>query len=384
MSEMPFDLGNGPLIRARLLRVSETEHVLSIVMHHIVSDGWSVEVMLRELTAAYGAYASGRLPDLKPLPIQYADYAAWQRERLEGSSFGSQMNYWRRQLENLPMLNLPSDRPRPRVQRFRGARRTAAISPSLAEQVRRLARQQNATTFMVLLAGFQALLARYTGQTDIATGTPVANRNQTETEGLIGFFVNTLVLRTRLDGDPSFNDIVSRVREVCLGAYTNQDLPFERIVEELRPERHLDANPLFQVMFTVRETASADLRIPDAALKVLEPPEGISKFDLTLEVELGNAEFRAAVEYDTALFDAATIDSLILNFETLLGAAAADPARPLSELAVTNDPERRRMLTEWNLTRTDYPREASIPGLFSEIAQRNPAATAIEFDGPDS
>jgi len=377
----PFDLGNGPLIRARLLRVSEMEHVLSIVMHHIVSDGWSVDVMLRELTAAYGAYASGRLPDLKPLPIQYADYAAWQRERLEGSSFGSQMNYWRRQLENLPMLNLPSDRPRPRVQRFRGARRSATISPAIAEQVTRLARQQNATTFMVLLAGFQALLARYTAQNDIATGTPVANRNQTETEGLIGFFVNTLVLRTRLDGDPSFTDIVSRVQEVCLGAYTNQDLPFERIVEELRPERHLDANPLFQVMFTVRETGSTDLRIPDAAIKVLEPPEGISKFDLTLEVELGKAEFRAAVEYDTALFDAATIDSLILNFETLLGAAAADPARPLSELAVINDPERCRMLTEWNLTRTDYPREASIPGLFREITQQNPAATALEFDG---
>ncbi len=375
----PFNLASGSLIRARLLRLSDQQHVLSIVMHHIVSDGWSIGVLLREWTAAYAACASGLLPDWNPLPIQYADYAAWQRERLESSCFDSQMNYWRAQLADLPMLNLPTDRPRPRVQSFRGARRSAGISPALTEQLRRLARELNATNFMILLAAFQALLARYTGQNDIATGTPVANRNQPETEALIGFFVNTLVLRTRLEGNPSFSDIVARVRETCLAAYANQDLPFERVVEELRPERHLDANPLFQVMFTVRETGSADLRIPGATVNLLEPPEGISKFDLTMEVELGNQEFRVTVEYDTALFDAATIDSLILNFETLLAAAAANPRQPFSELAIINHPERRRMLTEWNQTRTDYPREASIPALFTEIARQYPTAAAVEF-----
>ncbi len=376
----PFDLAQGPLIRTQLVRIDDREHVLSLVMHHIVSDGWSLTVLLRELSHAYAAYAAGASPTFNELPVQYADYAMWQREWLEGAVFASQMEYWSRQLDGVPMLNLPTDRPRPRVQTFKGARRSAHLSADLAERLRRLGRDQNATLFMVLFAGFQALLSRYTGQTDITAGTPVANRSRSEIEGLIGFFVNTLVLRTRLNSDPSFVEILSRVREVCLGAYANQDLPFERLVEELRPERHLAANPLFQVAFTVRDATTTAIEFPGAAVSVIDPPEGISKFDLTMEIETGEAGFRVGVEYDTALFDADTIDSLLSNFETLLAGAVASPSTLLSQLPFVNERERNQMLIEWNETRTEYP-QTSIPALFEECVRHAPDAVAVEFHG---
>ena len=376
----PFDLARGPLIRALLVRTDDREHVLSLVMHHIVSDGWSLTVLLRELSNAYMAYAAGACPNFTELPVQYADYAMWQREWLEGEVFASQMDYWRGQLDGVPMLNLPTDRPRPKVQKFQGSRRSANLSANLAEGLRHLGRDQNATLFMVLFAGFQALLSRYTGQTDIAAGTPVANRNRSEIEGLIGFFVNTLVLRTRLEGDPSFAEILARVRDVCLGAYANQDLPFERLVEELRPERHLGTNPLFQVAFTVHDATTTTIEIPGLAFSVIDPPEGISKFDLTMEIETGGAGFRVNIEYDTALFDAETIDSLLSNFETLLAGAVANSSTSLSRLSVVNERERRRMLIEWNETRAEYPR-SSIPALYGECVRQTPNAAAVEFDG---
>ncbi|HWD97875.1 MAG TPA: amino acid adenylation domain-containing protein [Bryobacteraceae bacterium] len=375
----PFDLADGLLIRALLVRLGDRENVLSLVMHHIVSDGWSLTVLARELSSAYAAYVSGGAPNFEPLPVQYADYAAWQRQWLESDAFHSQMDYWRKQLDGLQILALPTDRPRPRVQTFQGARRAAQLAAEMAARLGGLAREQNVTMFMVLLAGFQALLCRYSSQTDIAAGTPIANRNHSEVEGLIGFFVNTLVLRTRLDGDPSFSEILSRVREVCLGAYANQDLPFERLVEELRPERRLGANPLFQVAFTVRDSNAAAINLTGTTVSVIDPPEGISKFDLTMEIEMGDAGFRVVAEYDTALFDGETIDSLLANFETLLQGAVANPNTHLSQLPVVSEPERRRMLAEWNETQTEYPREASIPLLFAEITRQTPNAVALEF-----
>jgi amino acid adenylation domain-containing protein/non-ribosomal peptide synthase protein (TIGR01720 family) len=377
----PFDLTQGPLIRVLLVRLGEQEHALSLVMHHIVSDGWSLTLLLREMSGAYAAYVGGSSPGFAELPIHYADYALWQREWLEGAVFDSQMGYWRRQLESVPALNLPTDRPRPRVQTFEGARRSARFSEELSDRLRRLGRDRNATPFMVLFAGFNALLARYTGQTDIAAGTPVANRNRSEFEGLIGFLVNTLVLRTRLDGDPSFTEILSRVREVCLGAYANQDLPFERLVEELRPDRHLGANPLFQAAFTVRDANATKIEIPGAVASIIDPPDGISKFDLTMEIETGDAGLRVAIEYDTVLFDAETIESLLGNFEMLLSGAAENPNTPLSRLPLLNERDRQRMLIEWNETRTLYPRAASIPELFAECVRETPGAPALEFDG---
>jgi amino acid adenylation domain-containing protein/non-ribosomal peptide synthase protein (TIGR01720 family) len=378
----PFDLATGPLFRAHLLRLAAGDHVLAIVMHHIVSDGWSLGVFLRELSAAYDARSQGQAPHFAELPVQYADYAAWQREWLESAVFAEQMEYWRRQLDGLPVLNLPTDRPRPRVQTFRGGRRRAEVPADTAAALRALAREQGATFFMVLFAGFQALMSRYSGQTDIAAGAPVANRNRPEIEGLIGFFVNTLVLRTRLDGDPAFSEIVARVRRTCLDAYANSHLPFERLVEELRPDRRLSANPLFQVAFTLRDNSAAAVDMPGLSVRLLDPPEGIAKFDLTMEIVMDGSGFAVEVEYDAALFDAETIDGLIRCYRTLLEGAAANPSTPLSRLPLLDEEERRRILVEWNNTATAYPRDASVAALFEEQARKTPRAPAVEF-GPD-
>ncbi len=366
----PFNLSTGPLIRAVLLRLDAQDHVLALTMHHIISDGWSLTVLLRELGEAYAAYSGGVTPPWTELPAQYADYAMWQREWLDGEVYASQLDYWRKQLDRVPMLNLPSDRSRPRVQTFKGARRTLSLPPDCSEQIGRFARDRNATTFMVLFAAYCAVLARYAGQTDITVGTPLANRNRGEIEGLIGFFVNTLVLRARLDGDPTFAEVVARIRETCLEAYANQDLPFERLVEELRPERHLGANPLFQVAFTVRDAANTGIELPGARVSVMDPPEGISKFDLTMEIETSPAGLRVGIEYDSALFDATTIDALGRNFATLLNGAIAKPETRLSRLPLVNDDDRRQMLTGFNDTRTVYPRHATVPGLFAEIVRK--------------
>src|SRR5215211_2833432 len=248
----PFDLELGPLFRAGLLRLGEEEHVLLVTMHHVVSDGWSLGVFWRELGALYGAFVRGEPSPLEEPPVQYADYALWQRQWLTGEVLEEQLGYWKDQLAELPVLELPTDHPRPAVQTHRGARRSLTLPESLTRSLKELSRQEGTTLFMVLLGAFQALLARYSGQEDIAVGSPIAGRNQAETEELIGFFVNTLVMRTDLSGDPSFREVLSRVREVALGAYDHQDLPFEKLVEELQPERDLSRTPFFQVFFNMQ------------------------------------------------------------------------------------------------------------------------------------
>src|SRR5215211_6838524 len=285
-AQLPFDLERGPLFRAGLLRLSEEEHVLLVTMHHVVSDGWSMGVFWRELGALYEAFLRGEPSPLEEPPVQYADYALWQRQWLSGEVLEEQLGYWKEQLADVGALELPTDHPRPAVQTHRGARRSLTLPKSLTGALKELSRQEGTTLFMVLLGAFQALLARYSGQEDIAVGTPIAGRNQAETEDLIGFFVNTLVLRTDLSGDPTFKELLGRVREVALGAYAHQDLPFERLVEELQPERDLSRTPLFQVFFNMVNVPSSRIELPGLTIETIqrssELDEPASKFDITL------------------------------------------------------------------------------------------------------
>ena len=301
----PFDLESGPLLRARLVRVADDDHVLLVTMHHIVSDGWSTGLFLRELGALYGAYAAGGESPLAEPQIQYADYALWQRRWLSGERLERHLGYWRERLAGAPaVLELPADRARPPVQSFRGAAYSFALPAALTDRLRALGREQESTLFMTLLAAWAALLHRYSGEQDIVIGAPIANRTRAETQELIGFFVNTLALRVDLSRNPDFRTLLRRVREVTLGAYTHQDLPFEKLIEELDPDRSLSHNPLFQVMFTLQNVPTLDA----AASAPPQSPQayngnGTAKFDLTLVVAEGDWGLAATLEYNTDLFD---------------------------------------------------------------------------------
>jgi condensation domain-containing protein len=288
-AQTPFNLERGPLFRARLLRLSETEHVLLLTMHHIISDGWSMGVIGRELEALYQAFSKGESSPLAELSIQYADFAVWQREWLKGEVLEKQLSYWREQLGGeLPDLELPTDRPRPARQNYRGAALGIETNNTVRQRLKEIARESGTTFFMTALAAFKVLLWRYSGQRDISVGTPIANRNRVETEGLIGFFVNTLVLRTNVDGSKSFRDLLEEVRETTLAAYEHQDVPFEKLVEELQPERSLSRHPLFQVLFTLQDTAG--LKLPGVEWSWIDAEIDIAKFDLSLfvcEIETG-------------------------------------------------------------------------------------------------
>ncbi|HEX8282859.1 MAG TPA: amino acid adenylation domain-containing protein [Pyrinomonadaceae bacterium] len=376
-----FDLAEGPLLRARLLRVSEEEHVLLFTMHHIISDGWSMNVLVREVTTLYEAFATGGESPLEELPVQYADFAVWQRAHLAGGALDRQLGYWREQLAGAPAaLELPTDRPRPAVLGDAGATRSLAVSAEVAQSLKELGRKEGATLFMTLLAAWQSLLSKYSGQEDIVVGSPIANRNRAETEGLIGFFVNTLVLRTDLSGDPEFRELLRRVRGVTLGAYAHQDLPFERLVEELQPERSLSHTPLFQSLFALQSTMPETLEATGLALESWEPEQERAKFDLTLAaIEAGGA-LNLTLEFKTELFDAATAERMLGHFARLLEGIAADPGRRLSELELLGDNERRRLLVEFNDTATDYPRPVCLQQLFERQVGLTPEAAALVFE----
>jgi amino acid adenylation domain-containing protein len=378
----PFDLTRAPLLRVRLVRLGPEEHILILTMHHIVSDEWSQGVLFRELAILYEAHLAGVPAALPDLPIQYADYAVWQREWLQGQRLERELTYWRERLRGAPpVLELPTDRPRPPVQTFRGAKQSLLLPGGLGHGLRALSRSEGSTLFMTLLAAFQTLLARYTGRDDIVVGSPIAGRTRTETEGLIGFFVNTLALRTDLSGDPTFRELLRRVREVAFGAYEHQDLPFERLVEELQPERSLSHSALLQVMFTLQ---NAPAPIPRLARLEVEPEpieRGVAKFDLSLFLRDDVEGLRALLEYNTDLFDAGTIARLLGHFRTLLEGIVTDPDRPLSELPLLTEPERYQALVEWNATDAERPREATVHGLFEAQAARTPDAIAATFEG---
>ena len=377
----PFDLANQALFRAKLLVLNNTENVLLVSMHHIVSDGWSMGVFVKELAALYDAYAQDKSPNLLPLPIQYADFALWQRQWLQGDVLQSQLNYWQKQLKDAPaLLPLPTDRPRPAVQTFGGARQEFALSLELTQKLTQLSQQQGCTLFMTLLAAFDTLLYRYTEQTDILVGTPIANRDRIEIEGLIGFFVNTLVMRTDLAGNPSFSELLGRVRKMAMDAYAHQNLPFEMLVEALQPERNLSHTPLFQVMFVLENAPVSELELTGLIVNLLKEKSTTAKFDLTLGMENTATGLVGVWEYNTDLFDAGTIERLAGHFVTLLESIVANPQQRISQLPLLTQPEQHQLLVEWNDTQADYPQDKCIHQLFEEQVERTPDAVAVVFE----
>src|SRR5271169_3171183 len=364
----PVDLRNGPVVRTKLLRLGLADHVLLFTMHHMVFDGWSRRIFVTELAALYEAFSDGRSSPLPELPLQYADYAVWQRNYLQGDNLDKLLDFWTDHLEGAPTtLDLPTDRPRPAVQSFHGAVRSFSFPKALSDEVNRASRQAGATPFMTLLAAFQVLLSRYSGQDDVVVGTPIANRNRGEIEGLIGYFANTLPLRTRLDGDPTFRDLLERVKETSLGAYAHQDMPFERLVEELRPERSLSHNPLFQVLFSLQNAPRKAFELNGLQLTPLGGVTGTTaKFDISVFL-LEDANGRSGrIEYNTDLFDGTTIDRMLRHYLGMLEAALANPETHISQLPLLTPDEREQILVEWNATETEYPRQSCVHQLFGQ------------------
>ncbi|MFL6286496.1 MAG: amino acid adenylation domain-containing protein, partial [Pyrinomonadaceae bacterium] len=378
----PFDLTRAPLIRATLLRLSDEEHVLLTTMHHIVSDGWSMGVLVSELRALYEAYSAGQASPFQELPIQYADYAAWQRGWLQGEVLERQLSYWRETLAGAPeLLEVAGDHARLTAPTYEGALESMSLPEELSGKLRELARREGVTLYMLLLAAWQTLLMRHTGQEDVVVGSPVAGRTTAETESLIGFFVNTLVLRSDLGGNPTFRELLKRVREVCLGAYAHQEVPFEKVVEELAPERHLNRNPLFQVMFILQNESAQALELPGLSLNALQSGGTATQFDLTLIAAEKGAGLAAALEYQTDLFDGARIRRMLGHLQTLLEGIASDPDARLSALSLLTEAEEHQSLVEWNSTRVDYGREESLHRLIEEQVRRTPEAAAVRFEG---
>jgi amino acid adenylation domain-containing protein len=378
-AKQPFDLQQAPLMRGKLLRLGPQEHVLLVTMHHIISDGWSAGVLIEEVTVLYGAFSSGQASPLPELPIQYADYTMWQREWLEGGVLEEQLAYWKQQLAEVSILQLPTDRPRPVTQGQGGATSDFVIAKNATQQLKKLAEEQGATLFMVLLAAFHTLLYRYSGQHDIAVGTPVAGRSSSiETEKLIGFFINTVVLRADFSGAPSFMELLHKTKEVTLEAYAHQDVPFERLVEALSPERNLGSTPIFQAMITLQNLPQSDLRLGSAVLQPFgNVDNGTSKFELSLLLgEDGSGMLAGALQYNTDLFDAATIDRMIGHYSLLLSSIIADPHAPVHSLEILNGEERRMLLEDYNATATPIP-DKTVIGLFEEQVDRTPTATAV-------
>ena len=379
----PFDLATGPLLRATVLRLGDREHVLLLTQHHVVSDGWSMGVFVREVVTLYGAFAAGRPSPLPELPIQYADFATWQRRRLQGESLEELLGWWRERLAGAPeLLELPADRPRPPVQGWAGGTLSFVLAAEARDALDTLARREGATLFMVLLAAFDALLQRYTGRDDIVVGSPVANRNRDETEGLIGFFVNTLVLRADLSGDPTFRELVGRVRDVTLGVYDHQDVPFEMLVDDLDLAREVSHTPLFQVVFTLQNASVPTVEVPELSLTPLPAHSGTSKFDLTLSMTDLPGGLAGSFEYSIDLFDRATIKRLADHFRTLLEGIAAGPDRRLSELPLLTT-EERSGIEAWSAAEAAFPVGESLHRRFEAQAARTPGATAVTGEGKE-
>ncbi|MCP3145385.1 non-ribosomal peptide synthetase, partial [Pyxidicoccus xibeiensis] len=347
---------------------------------HIISDGWSSAVMVRELGAYYRELSGGEPARLAPLPVQYADYSVWQRQWLQGDVLKQELDWWRQQLAGSShALELPTDRPRPAVQTYRGAMLPVALSRSVSDAVKALAQREGATPFMVLLSSLQLLLSKYSGQDDVSVGSPIANRNRVETESLIGFFINTLVLRARIDGRQSFRELLAQVRERTLAAYEHQDVPFEKLVEELQPQRDLSRSPLFQVTLTLQNTPNEALNLPGLTLTPVAPEIDSSKYDFSLLLEEGSEGFTGALNYNTDLFDAGTVRRLMRHYAVLLEAAVSEPGRRLDLLPVLTDAERQQVVADWSGTRGDYPSDTSLADLFAQQARQTPDAVALVF-----
>src|ERR687886_246051 len=390
-AQRSFNLSNDLLLRVTLLQLDDAEYLLMLNMHHIVSDGWSIGVLVQELGALYTAFASEKPSPLPALSIQYADFAKWQREWLQGEVLETQLAYWRQQLNGISMLNLPADRPRPAIQSYRGKRQFLQLPKQLSEALETLSQREGVTLFMTMLAAFKTLLYHYAQQEDIVVGSPIANRNRSEIEALIGFFVNSLVLRTDLSGNPTFRELLSRVRKVALGAYAHQDLPFEKLVEELHPERSLNQNPLFQVVFALQNAPMEALELPGLTLSPLQFVDtGTTRFDLEFHLwerkpnnGLGadsSEGISGFVVYSTDLFDAATIPRMLGHFQTLLEGIVANPEQRIAELPILTKAEQHQLLMEWNNTQVDYPKDQCIHQLFEAQVKQTPDAIALVFE----
>ncbi|HEY0604396.1 MAG TPA: amino acid adenylation domain-containing protein, partial [Herpetosiphonaceae bacterium] len=379
-AQRPFDLHHGPLLRATLLRLADTDHVLLLTMHHIVADGWSWGVFFHELSALYAATVSSTIPALPALPIQYADYAVWQRDWLQGDVLDSQLGYWQQQLAGLTTLQLPTDYPRPPISTLRGTIFTFTLPKAINDGLVVLSRREGVTLFMTLLTAFQTLLHRYSRQDDIVVGTPIANRTRAETEDLIGCFINMLALRADLSGRPTFREALRRVRELTLSAYAHQDLSFEQVVDALQPERDLSRHPLFQVMFALQSATHAPPELSGLTLEQLPIDLESVKFDLNLTLAETDAGLAGVLEYSTDLFSAETMARLVGHYETLLHAIVSDPDQRLVDLPLLTASEREQIVVAWNATAVSYPTEPCLHELIVAQVARTPDAAAVVFE----
>jgi amino acid adenylation domain-containing protein len=379
----PFDLKKGPLLRITLVRMAAEEHALLLAMHHIVTDGWSMNVLVREAVALYAMYSAGLAPGLSPLPIQYADFAVWQRSWLQGEVLEQQLAYWKQHLGAKPaVLELPTDFPRPAVQTYRGASFIFPFSPALSQSLKTFCRAQQATMFMVLLAAFNVLFHRYTGQQEIIVGSPIANRNRKELEGLIGFFANTLPMRTNVSGELSFREVLARLKEAALGAYAHQDLPFEYLVEQFHPERSLSHSPLVQVMFNFEPTIPQMAEMPGLSASLMDYDNKSAKFDLTLFARDHGTEIFGTLEHNVDLFTSETIERMAGHLLTLLSGIVANPDQPISGLPLLTRHERYQMLEEWNATEAACP-QLCAHQVFEAQVQHAPNRTALIFENQE-
>jgi amino acid adenylation domain-containing protein len=377
----PFDLKTGPLFRGALYTMNPTAHLLLLNMHHIVADGWSFEIILRELGTLYDSYSTGNQSPLSELPIQYADYAQWQLEYLSGEAIQSQLEYWKTRLDRAPRpLELPVARPRPSGLLSGGVTESILLPESLVSEVKNLSRNEGCTPFMLTLAAFKTLLYRYTGQGDLVIGSPVANRNQVEVEELIGFFVNTLLFRTQISSDLSFRELLSRVRETCIQTFAHQDVPFEKLVEELQPEREANRNPYFETMFIYQKAFIQPIKLPDVLFTPFRVDREASQLDMTFFILEREEGVRVACEYSTELFDTSTIRRFLGHYKTLLESAVANPDQKLSQLPLLTEAERRQMLVEWNATEKEYPTGVGVHELIEQQVERTPDAIAVAFE----
>ena len=380
ISNRSFDLSRDLMLRAVLVCLGETEHVLVLVVHHIAADGWSMGVLFRELSLLYEAFSAGNPCALPELPIQYADYAVWQRRWLQGEAFERHLSYWKEKLLGVSPLELPIDRPRPAVQTFHGARESRMLPKRLLLGLKNLARGEKMTLFMTLLAGFQVLLYRYTGNNDVAVGSPITGRIRVETEGLIGFLVNTLVLRSDLSGNPTSRELLKRVREIALGAFMHPDVPFEKLIAELKLERSLSRNTMFQVMFALQNYPRHSLKLPGLTVEPVDIEKGTTKFDVTLSASEEQEGLALLFEYNADLFDNKTMERMLGHFENLLEWIVANPELRISDLPLLSPTERHELLLGWNNTAADYSQSKCVHQLFEEQAARTPNAVAVVFE----
>ena len=377
----PFNLSEGPLLRCVLIRLEAEKHILVLVLHHIIIDGWSISILFREVTTCYAAFLNHQTPDLPEIPIQYAEYAQWQREHMSGERLAGEIEHWKSKLEGAPtVLDLPTDFPRPEKHSWHGSIEKITFSSSSLTKLKTLAQAESSTLFMVSMAAFQALLWRYTNQESILVGTPIAARNEVEIENMIALFVNTLVFRADFTEGLTFRNLIRQVRSFALEAYGHQEIPFEKLVEELVPRRTLDTHPLFQVMFTFQNIPKQIFQIPGLTIKEMAFEAGIAKFDLSVEV-WDDGQFHCQFEYNTDIFEQPTMERMIRHFEMLVNSGLENPDLPIAQLAIMSAEERKQVLTGWNQTAAEYPRDLTLHQAFEQQVKRSPDATALLCEG---